>query len=71
MAGVFHGPIDAHNAIVGPQCGAGGVMNFNFGSGGTLRYHCGIIVWLTDIRAEAQIRSFLNGAICARSRFCR
>lgn len=71
MASAFHGPIDAHNAIVGPHCGPGGVMNFNFGSGGTLRYHCLTTVWLTGIRAKAQTRGFLNGAVCARSRFCR
>lgn len=71
MASAFHGPIDAHNAVVGPHCGPGGVMNFNFESGGTLRFHCLATVRLTEIRAEAQPRSFLNGAVCARSRFCR
>ncbi|KAF2843949.1 hypothetical protein T440DRAFT_494281 [Plenodomus tracheiphilus IPT5] len=32
MASAFHGGIDAHIAIPAPQCGPGGIMNFNFGS---------------------------------------
>ncbi|RYN53567.1 hypothetical protein AA0118_g9685 [Alternaria tenuissima] len=33
MASTFHGAIDAHIAIPAPNCGPGGTMNFNFGSG--------------------------------------
>jgi hypothetical protein len=42
MNNTFHGPIDAQVAIPAPQCGPGGTMNFNFGSGktdGTLESH--------------------------------
>jgi hypothetical protein len=35
MASTFHGAIDAQVAIPAPQCGPGGTMNFNFGSGRT------------------------------------
>jgi hypothetical protein len=73
MASAFHGGIDAHIAIPAPQCGPGGIMNFNFGphqADGMLRSHRQTAAWLMTVSAKAETITVLDGAVCAGPRLC-